>query len=390
VKILLVHNYYKRPGGEDVVFEQEHQLLERAGHQVLRYIRCNNEVDTYHSLGQIALTVHGVWAWDSKAQISSLLRREKPQLVHVHNTFVMISPSIYSACREAGVPVVQTLHNFRLFCPAATFYRDGKICEECVGHGLWRGVWHGCYRQSRPATAAVSLMLAVHRWRKTWSDEVERYIALTQFAREKLVEVGLPREKISVKPNFVHPDPGCAGGGDYALFVGRLSPEKRVSVVLGAWTRLKSRIPLIIVGGGPERQSLENQAERLGLPARFMGQVPRAQTIGLMRDARLLVFASEWYENFPVTIAESFACGVPVICSRLGAIREIVTDGQTGLHFEPGNDEDLAEKVDWAWNHPSELRAMGKAARREYETKYTAEKNYPLLMEIYQQAMARA
>jgi exopolysaccharide biosynthesis WecB/TagA/CpsF family protein len=389
VKILVVHNSYQQPGGEDVVFEQERQLLERAGHRVLAYRRSNLEMDQYRGLKRLSLLPKTVWAADTREEFVTLLRQEKPQLVHVHNTLVLISPSIYSACLEARVPVVQTLHNYRLFCPAATFFRDGAICEECVEHSLWHGVHHGCYRSSRSATAAVALMLAVHRRRRTWSREVGGYIALTQFARSKFVEAGLPAEKIFVKPNFVYPDPGTrVGDGDYALFVGRLSPKERVSTMLAAWSRLPSCIPLLIVGGGLERTQLEAEAVRRNLAAiRFLGQLPRDKAVAAIRGARFLVFPSEWYENFPVTIAESFACGVPVICSRLGAMQEIVDDGRTGLHFTAGDAEDLAQKVAWAWNHPELMREMGKEARQAYESQYTAEKNYPILMKIYEQTI---
>lgn len=389
MKILLVHNSYQRPGGEDIVFEQERELLERAGHCVTTYHRSNWEVNSYSSLTRIALVRKAVWATDAKREIAKLLSLEKPDLVHVHNTFIMASPSIYSACHEAGIPVVQTLHNYRLFCPAATFFRDGHICEECVDHGLSRSICHGCYRNSRAATAAVALTLAVHRVRQTWIRDIDYYIALSEFSRSRFVRSGLPAQKIAVKPNFVHPDPGPGvNKGDYALFVGRLSPEKRVSTVLAAWGRLRSRVPLVVIGGGPERPHLEKEAACLGLSdVSFHGQLVREHTIAAIQQARFLVFSSEWYENFPVTIAESFACGIPVVCSRLGAMEEIVEDGRTGLHFVPGDPDHLADKVAWAWDHPELMKSMGREARLEYETKYTAERNYGLLMEIYRRAM---
>ncbi len=390
MKILLVHNSYQQPGGEDVVFEQEHKMLERGGHTILTYRRSNWEVAGYSGLRRLELLGRAVWARDARQDFTRLLNEEKPDLVHVHNTFVMISPSIYSACQQAGVPVVQTLHNYRLFCPAATFFRDGHVCEDCVQHGLLQSVKHSCYRHSRTATGAMALVLTVHRQQKTWTRNINCYIALSQFSRGRFVTSGLPAEKIFVKPNFVHPDPGppVCDQGDYALFVGRLSPEKRVSTVLAAWERLHNRVPLVVIGGGPERTELEKHAFNLGLSSvSFCGQVSREQTIAAMHHARFLVFSSEWYENFPVTIAESFACGVPVLCSGLGAMQEIVEHECTGLHFTPGDPGDLAEKADWAWNHPDRMNEMGKAARQDYEAKYTAEKNYPQLIEIYHRAI---
>jgi glycosyltransferase involved in cell wall biosynthesis len=392
LKIVLVHNTYQQPGGEDVVFEQERSMLEHAGHQVITYCRSNWDVDSYHGIRLVSLAKRTVWASDTRREFLLLLQREKPDIVHVHNTFVMISPSIYSACYEVKVPVVQTLHNYRLLCPAATFFRDGKVCEECVEGSLWQGVRHACYRQSYSASAVVALMLAAHRLRDTWKREITCFVALSEFARNKFVQGGLPGEKIFVKPNFVSPDPRArTGTGDYALFVGRLSPKKRVHTLLDAWKRLSLSIPLVIIGGGPDRKQLEAQAARDSLAdVHFKGQLPREQTLAAINGARFLVFASEWYENFPVTLVESFACSTPVICSRMGVMPEIVADGRTGLHFTPGDPDDLARKVEWAWTHPDEMGAMGLAARGEYESKYTAEKNYPLLIEIYKQAMQRS
>lgn len=389
MKVILVHNSYQQPGGEDVVFEQERHLLERVGNTVVTYKRSNWEVRSFSGFHQIQLLTKSIWAADSRREIARLLALEKPDLVHVHNTFVMVSPSIYSACHEAGVPVVQTLHNYRLFCPGATFFRDGHVCQECLEHGLWRSISHSCYRNSRKATAGIVLMLAFHQRRHTWNQDIRSYIALTNFARNKFIEGGLSADKIFVKPNFVFPDPGLQRhDGDYVLFVGRLSPEKRVSTLLAAWALLRRRIPLLVVGGGPERAELEREATLKGLhEIVFHGQLSREQTWAAMRRARFLVFSSEWYENFPVTIAESFACGIPVICSRLGAMAEIVEDGRTGLHFSTGNPSDLAETVEWAWDHPRAVRLMGEEARREFENKYTAEKNYPMLMRIYHEAI---
>jgi len=390
VKIILVHNYYQQPGGEDVVFQQERDLLTRAGHDVVVYCRSNKEIGSYSGIERLVLVRKTIWADDTRREFAKLLGAERPDLVHIHNTFVMISPSIYAACREANVPVVQTLHNYRLLCPAATFFRSGHICEECMEHTLWRSVRYGCYRDSYPATAAVALMLAIHRNRHTWIRDVTCYIALTNFARTKFLNGGLPAQQVHVKPNFVYPDPRLrTDDAKYVLFAGRLSPEKRVSTLLRAWAHFRYQIPLVIVGGGTQLNELKRQAAQLNLTTvHFWGLLSHDQTLAAIRGARALIFSSEWYETFGLTIVEAFACGVPVICSRLGAMEEIVEHGRTGLCFGAGNEEDLAEKVDWAWNHPELMRSMGIEARREYENKYTAEKNYPLLMDIYQRAMA--
>lgn len=387
MKILLVHNEYQQLGGETVVFEQERDLLERAGHQVLTYCRTNYEAESYTGLRRISLVKNISWSSDSKQQVSQLLHREKPSVVHVHNTFMMISPSLFAACREAHVPVVQTLHNYRLLCPANTFLRDGKVCEECVDHGPWRGVRYGCYRESHAATATVALMMTVQRQRRAFPD---LFVAVSEFSRQKFIAGGLPADKIVVKPNFVYPDPGeRVSDGEYALFAGRLTEEKGLPTLLHAWKRLGGAIPLKIVGDGSLLSELKATAAQFRLAnVTFLGRLPREQTIQAIKSSRFLIVSSECYENCPMGIVEAFACGVPVIGSALGAMQRMVDDGRTGLHFSPANPTDLAAKVEWAWSHRPQMREMGRAARLEFEAKYTAEKSYLQLMEIYQRAGA--
>jgi glycosyltransferase involved in cell wall biosynthesis len=391
VKILLVHNKYQQPGGEDVVFEQERKLLENAGHNVATYCRTNDEISKYSGLQRLTLIKNTISSEESRREVLGVLQREEPEVVHIHNTFMMISPSIYSACREAGVPVVQTLHNYRLLCPAANFFRDGHVCEECEEHGVWRGVKYGCYRGSRVATATVALMLTVHRQRHTYTESIDRFIALSAFAKNKYVAGGLPGEKIEVKPNFVDPDPGeRSQAGDYAVFVGRLSEEKGLDTLVAAWSRLANRIPLVIVGDGPVGSRLKKQAQERGISSiDFRGRLPRSEAQEVVKRSRFMILPSECYENFPMGMVEAFACGVPVISARLGALQELIDDGRTGLHFTPGSPEELAEKVEWAWSHPERLREMGKEARREFERRYTAEKNYSMLMDIYKSVITQ-
>jgi glycosyltransferase involved in cell wall biosynthesis len=385
--VITVHNRYLMRGGEDEVFESEARLLEDRGCKV----QAISQEMTYPNgvAGKIRVALNAVWSKPWHDDFRATLREVRPDVVHVHNFFPLVSPAIYDACRDAGVPVVQTLHNYRLLCPGATFYRDGHVCEECPAHGLQRSVIHGCYRDSRLGTATAAVMLKVHRQRNTWTEGVNRYIALTEFSRRKFVEGGLPAERIVVKPNFVLPDPGPGRGSrDYAMFVGRLVDLKGVPTMLAAWKRLRQRVPLVIAGDGPYRVELEAELGRNGLSAvEYRGRLSRPETLAAMQGAKFLIFPSEWYEGFPVTIAESFACGTPVIASRLGSMADIVADGRTGLHFEAGNADDLAQKVEWAWSHDAEMATMSRAARAEFEARYTAARNYEELIDVYRAAI---
>jgi len=388
MRILLLHNYYQQPGGEDIVFEAEKAMLESKGHQVITFVENNIRLNEMNLLKS---AINTVWSRETKQKLIKLIKETRPDVAHFHNTFLLISPSAYYACKEIGVPVIQTLHNYRLICPGALLMRNGKVCDDCVRRTIpLLGVVYGCWRGSRAGTAVVATMLTFHRFLKTWQEKVDVYIALTEFMRQKFIEGGLPAEKIVVKPNFVAPDPdmGLHDGG-YALFVGRLSQEKGVMTLLQTWQKLKN-IPLKIVGDGPLYKWVEDFIIKKGLKnVELLGRKPRNEVFQLMQRAQVLVFPSEWYEGFPMTIAEAFACGLPVVASRLGAMAEIVEDGRTGLLFRPGDPEDLAAKVEWAWSHPKELREMGLEARKEYERKYTAEQNYQRLMEIYQKAIGR-
>jgi len=390
MKIILVHNNYQYPGGEDKVFDLERALLQDHGHRVVVYQRSNHELASQSLLQRLMIPIHTIWARDSFRQMEAVLRKERPDIVHVHNTFVRISPSILAACRQAGVPVVKTLHNFRLMCPSATFFRNGKICEECLQSNLLRSVRYGCYRQSRSATASIALALALHRRARTWIDGVTSFIALSRFSRNKFIQGGLPPGKIAHKPNFVHPDPGKKRESGYAaVYVGRLSAEKGLETLLRAWRLLPSQVRLQIFGDGPLRAPLERLASSLNLRnLTFHGRVTNNLAQEAIKGARLLICPSENYENFPLTIVEALSCGTPVVCSRLGAMQEIVLDGQTGLHFSPGAAEDLADKVVSVWDRPERIKEMGSAARQDYEQKYTAEKNYVQLMQIYHEAIS--
>ena len=391
MRILLIHNFYREPGGEDIVFQQERELLERKGHDVIVYTRSNEEVSDQSLPAKLTLLRTMVSSTDSRNDILELARRYKPDIAHVHNTFMAISPSIYRACEETDIPVVQTIHNYRLLCPATYLYREGAVCEECIQKGLLQSIRYGCYRESRVNTGAVALMLRVHRLAGTWN-RVNAFIALTNFAKQKLVDSGLPEERVHVKGNFVASDPGTKDTvGQYGIFVGRLSPEKGADVLLSAWSLLGAPFLLKIAGDGPEMASLQQQARDRGMQnVEFLGRVGRDQARELMRGARFLLLPSLWYEGFPMVLAESFAAGLPVIASRLGAMEELIEDLETGLHFAPNSPQDLAKKISWALDNTEKILQMGSKARAAYEMRFSPETNYRRLMAIYNEAITQS
>ncbi len=388
MKILLVHNFYRQPGGEDVVMNAEANMLRRAGHDVRIYVRDNDEIDSSGMIKAASLALNTVWARDTYRELKSILANDKPDIAHFHNTFPQVSPAGYDACRNAGVPVVQTLHNYRLLCPGATLYRNNVYCDRCLEGSLLNSVIHGCYRGSHAATAVTAAMLGIHRFRNTWSERVDQYIALTEYGRRMFIRGGLPGERITVKPNFLANDPGPRESrGNYAVFVGRLSPDKGLRTLLQAWKQLPE-IPLMIAGDGPFREQLEEEAQRAGLThVVFKGYLSKADTMETIRGARFLVFPSEWPEGFPMTIAESFACGVPVLSSDIGGLPEIVIPNRTGFLFRTGDADHLVQSAERAWNDVEATAAVGRTARAEYLARYTSGRNYRQLMDIYERAM---
>jgi glycosyltransferase involved in cell wall biosynthesis len=383
--VVVVHNYYQRPGGEDQVVSAEVALLQSFGHDTQLFTLENSAIA---HMGLLRLTRATFWNNDVYDTLRALFRKHAPLVAHFHNTFPLTSPAAYYAARAEGVPVVQTLHNFRLMCPNGLLFRDGHACEECVGRSVaWPGVVHGCYRGSRSTTAVTAAMIAWHRSRGTWDRAVDMYIALTKFARGRFTEGGLPEDRIAVKPNFLVHDPGVGDhAGGYGLFVGRLTPEKGLDVLLDAWPRLASPYPLKVVGSGP----LDTRMQDCGPGIEWLGQQPTERVMALMKDASFLVVPSEYYEGFPVAIVEAFATGLPVIASRIGSLAEIVSEHQTGLLFRAGDAADLAATIGWAVQHAAEMRGYGQKARLESEQKFRPEQNYSQLRAIYDLAVEHA
>lgn len=374
-RILFVHNAYQHRGGEDSVVDDEIRLLQDNGHEVKLFSLHN---DTIHQMGKAKLLANTIWSTDASALIERELKQFKPDVVHVHNTFPLISPSIYWACSKHGIPVVQTLHNFRTVCPQAMLLRDGAICEDCLGKLPWRAVTRSCYRNSTAHSAVLAGMITTHRWLGTWNKKVSAYIALNTFSREKFIQAGLPAEKIHVKPNFVdHARPETKPRSGF-LFVGRLSPEKGIDV-LTQCAQSTPEAQYDVAGTGPEQHKLDGHANITQL-----GSLSAAEVRERMTTASCLLLPSICYENFPRTIVEAMAAELPVIASNLGAMATLIDDGKTGLLFKPGDANDMAEKIRWATENIEQLKAMGKIARKTYEEKYTAHANYTQIKEIYE------
>ena len=381
MKILIAHNFYLEGGGEDIVYRDEAALLSEHGHNVFRLERDNRDVA---ELGVAALAASAIWSRKSYREVRDIVAREKIDVVHFHNTLPLISPSGYYGAHAAGAAVVQTLHNYRLNCVNALLFRAGAPCEDCVGRSLpWRGVLHRCYRDSYAASAGVGAMLSFHRLRGTWKKQVDRYIALTEFAKQKFMADGIPENLISVKPNFggdiaISNVPGRKRGG--FLYVGRVSQEKGILPLLAASTQVKAQFR--VIGDGP-----------LKLPpippnVLHMGAQPKDAVMENMVSSLALVLPSLCYEGFPMVVAEAFAAGLPVIASRIGGIPEIVEDGVTGLLFTPGEEADLVKTLNWATEHSEAMAEMGQNARRRYEERFVPRHNYTRLMEIYDEAIA--
>lgn len=385
MRVTILHNYYQQAGGEDQVFANESNLLENHGHEVYRYTMHNDRIQ---NMNRLLLTKNTIWNNHTYRELRSLFRQKNTQIAHFHNTFPLISPAAYYAAKDEGVAVVQTLHNYRLLCPNAAFFRDDNICEECLGKTVpWPGIVHACYRNSRAATAVITATLSFHRALATWQKMVDVYIALTEFAKLKFIAGGLPANKIIVKPNFVNPDPGEGNqSGEYALFVGRLTPEKGISTLISAWEKLQGKIPLKIAGDGPLSHIVAQATQKIP-QVEWLGRIPLPQVYSLMKEATFLVFPSEWYEGLPCTIIEAFATGTPVIAANIGAAQSLVEPDRTGWLYTPGNPADLAAKVTYALTHRAKLLQMHTIARNEFESKYTAEPNYQKLIEIYNIAL---
>ncbi len=382
LRVLQVHTRYRQAGGEDQVVEAERQLLEGAGIDVHQVIFDNAELRESRSLaGDLGLAASAIWSRSAQRRIRAAIVANRPQVMHVHNTFPAASPSVYSAAAPRGVAVIQTLHNYRLVCPAATLFRDGHVCTECVGRPMpWPAVVHACVRDSRSQSLVAAATITAQRARARFTQGIDVYIALTHFQRELMIEGGLPAERIRVIPNFLASDPQTGSEGRTGvLFAGRLSDEKGIAVLLEAASMVPGMVS--VAGGGPLSNTVK-QAEAAG-HLTSLGSLPQASVVVEIRRAIALVVPSIWFEGFPIVLLEAFATGTPVIASRIGSLAELVEHGVTGLLVEPGNAAYLADQIRWARDHPSEMREMGVHARDRFESLFGGEAHLAALLETY-------
>ena len=384
-RILQVHTRYRQAGGEEQVVEAEKRLLENAGATVSQVIFDNAHLRESRSvLGDVRLGLSAIWSRSAERRVRAAIVADRPQVVHVHNTFSAASPSVYAAAAAQGVPVIQTLHNYRFVCPAATAFRDGHACTDCVGRSVpWPGVVHSCVRGSRPQSLVAAMTLSVHRARNTFGRAINEYLALTSFQRELMIEGGLPSQRIRVIPNFLEPDPGVGSESrNGVVFVGRLAREKGIAPLLDAAVMVPGVVR--VAGAGPlaARAQQAHAAEHIA----YLGALTHAGVVDELRHTIALVLPSLWFEGLPIVVLEAFATGTPVIASRLGSLAELIDEGVTGLLAEPDNAAELADQIRWAIDHPIEMREMGAHARQQYEARFRGPAHLAALNEVYARA----
>lgn len=384
MKVLFVHNFYQVAGGEDAVYKNEKALLECNGHQVIEYTVDNMSIKSlWDKVGMIFSTIFSISQY---RKIKKVLIENKPDVVHVHNYFPLISPAVFYACKKMNIPVVHTLHNFRAVCPTALLMFDGEICEKSINESAWWAVKKKVYRDSIFGSFILTCMVELHKKIGTWQQQVNRYIALTDFTKRKYIQAGWPEDKLSIKSNFIS-DPYNGEAildkkGGYAVYVGRLSDEKGIDLILNAWADVN--IPIKIIGDGPLNSLVKNNTNT---KIEYLGLQSKDEVLEYIKNADFIVMASTCYEGFPMVLVEALACGTCALVPKLGGMAEIIEDGTTGLYFEAANGEDLSIKASWLAANSNSTQLMGVNARRAYLTKYTAITNYQQLKDIYQQSI---
>jgi glycosyltransferase involved in cell wall biosynthesis len=383
MKILIIHNRYQFWGGEDVVFESELEILRKNGHIIDTLIFDNKNIKTF--LDKLIVAVGTVYNIKSKKILKNRINAFKPDVIHVHNFYPIASPSIFFIAKKLKVPIVMTLHNYRLICPSTTLFYNNEIYEKNINHFFpYDAIVNRVYRDSIVETTILALTITVHKLIGTWNSKVTYYIALTEFARNKFLNSSLhvSAEKIVVKPNFVA-DNGynIAHRGNYFLFIGRLSTEKGISKIIEVASELPD-VEFRIIGDGPLKKDVENASKDCNNIS-YLGFRDKGFILDQLKSARALIFPSLWYEGFPMTILEALSCGTPILASDLGGPKEILTNGYNGYLFDYQNKQDLIEKIIKISSEDDSQRKMCENARNTYEMLYTPEINYEQLIEIY-------
>ena len=399
MKILLVHNFYgsSAPSGENSAFRAEAALLRNRGHSVTEFTRNSDELISSGAYGIMKGALGTMWNPFSLRKLRETLRETRPDIVHVHNTFPLLSPSVLYAPREFGIPTVLTLHNFRVGCSSATALRNNEPCTLCLEQkSVLPALRYGCYRESRLATAPIAAMIALHRTRRTWQTKVDAFIALTEFQKKILIDYGIPEELLVVKPHFFEdpPEPlAWRRREPKVMFIGRLYEAKGAHILVDAWKQWGKKAPrLEIVGDGPMMAQLRRSIEGSDAATRitFSGTVSRDEVMTRLAKAKLLILPSLCFEGFPMAIQEAYALGVPVAASNIGSLPSIVSPGRTGALFAPGNASELRSAVGALFEKGRRLEQLAKNARREFDAKYTSDRNYKDLMRIYKRAVETA
>lgn len=395
MRVLLVHNFYgsSAPSGENQVYEAERALLRARGHDVAEFTRHSDEIRGAGVFGIVKGALATPWNSIAAGALRRAVEDFRPDVLHAHNTFPLISPAVFHAAGARAARVL-TLHNYRLFCAAGIPMRSGHTCMDCLDQrSPLPALRHGCYRDSRLATLPLALNIALHRRLGTWARQVDGFIALTAFQRERFVQAGLPADLVRVKPNFYPGSPSVlswAARRPCVVFAGRLTWEKGLTSLIRAWLSWGPDAPeLRIVGDGTLRSKLQRLAgEDPRVPIRFLGQLPSKAAQAEIAQARLLVLPSECIEGFPMVVREAFAFGTAAAVSDMGPLPSIVRQGENGIVFSPSDPAGLARVVRAAWDQDGVLERLGIGARRSFEASYTDEANYWLLMEIYEAAIA--
>ena len=396
MKILLIHNFYgsSAPSGENTAFMAEKELLKNNGHQIFEYTTSSDQIRRLGIFGNLLGAICTPWNPLHLSRVRKILMTEQPDIMHVHNTFPLLSPAIFYAARGSKTASVLTLHNYRLFCASAIPMRDNKPCTLCLDNkSAWSALKFGCYRHSRLATLPLVVLIALHRTMATWQKRVDAFISLTRFQGNKMISAGLAPDKVFIKPHFYSNPPSplpWEKRTNTILFIGRLGHEKGIRFLIDAWEKWGSNSPrLSIIGDGPLKNDLENMVKRAGLNSKisFYGQLPYQEVQQALAQSKLLILPSVCFEGFPMVIREAFSLGVAVAASNLGSMPCIINEGQDGILFNPGDSNNLLTVVQAAWKDQKQLVAMGNNARIEFEKKYTAKTNHETLMDIYGKAI---